>query len=97
MSKHTPGPWEFCSLNKRWGIYPASAVNDGIDYFIATTRQISDPAREKANARLMAAAPDLQAALDALGKAISEADELDDPAIYAAMTKARAALSKSDT
>lgn len=59
MSAHTPGPWDFCGLNKRWGIYPASAVNDGIDYFIATTRQISFPEREKANARLMAASPKL--------------------------------------
>lgn len=57
MSEHTPGPWEFCGLNKRWGIYPTSAVNDGIDYFIATTRQIGDPEREKANGRLIAASP----------------------------------------
>lgn len=65
MSKHTPEPWGFCRLNKRWGIYPESAVNDGIDYFIATTAVISNPEREKANARLIASAPDLLEALQA--------------------------------
>lgn len=30
--------WDFCRLNnKKWGIYPESACNDGIDYFVAET------------------------------------------------------------
>jgi hypothetical protein len=63
-AKHTEGPWDFCRLNNgRWGIYPESAVNDGIDYFIATTRQVADPAREKDYARLMAASPKVLEAL----------------------------------
>lgn len=63
---HTPGPWDFCGLNNRWGIYPESARDDGIDYFIARTSSIQDKAREKANAQLMAAAPDFLLCAQAL-------------------------------
>jgi hypothetical protein len=37
----------------------------------------------------------LRAALDALGEAIAEADELDDPPIFDAMAKAAAALNQN--
>ena len=53
MSKHTPGPWEL------WGTASPSQVIAAENYFVAQTLGRND----EANARLIAAAPDL---LDAL-------------------------------
>ena len=53
MSKHTPGPWE------RWGRASPSQVISAGDCFVAQTLGGND----EANARLIAAAPDLLEAL----------------------------------
>lgn len=92
-AKHTPGPWDSCGLNKRWGIYPASAVNDGIDYFVAATRQLSNPETEKANARLMAAAPEQN---EALKWALDEIDALSNRLVQFAYPQGMAMLGREN-
>ncbi len=73
MSKHTPGPWTFQSPFVKSREYEVASV----------TMAKSDPVRA-ANARLIAAAPDL---LDALYAALQGHKGWDDEA-RAAITKA---------
>lgn len=56
MIKHTPGPWYYAGLagDHDFGIYPESTGRD-----IALVRDFNE-----ANARLIAAAPDMLAALE---------------------------------
>lgn len=66
MSGHTPGPWEIDGLdpyNKAFGISARNA--EGYKTPVVVWRGMGRPASEegKANARLIAAAPDLLAAL----------------------------------
>lgn len=71
-SEFTPGPWSVFepktpSLCYEGGDYPATIVSDGVHIATmpgARTRGLSDTAR--ANARLIAAAPDLLLALERL-------------------------------
>ncbi len=74
MTKHTPGPWMY---HMGRGAYPRYHIQTTSGYQIASTTQVLDlpsaaneNASKKANARLIAAAPDL---LDAL---ITAADYL---------------------
>lgn len=64
MSKHTPGPWNAVNTGKHWN-------NPSIDNWVITFNedgeQIVDHVYEEADARLIAAAPDL---LDALRDAL---------------------------
>ncbi|ALN79475.1 hypothetical protein [Lysobacter antibioticus] len=74
----TPGPW---STGKGYGLHGVEIVGDGGNYFVCgiahVERDVCDPdgrktgtrplARGWANARLIAAAPDLFAALDHIG------------------------------
>ena len=64
-AKHTPGPWKFGKeLTARSGEWLVSfdAGSKGRGIAIAETR--TGPGSEEANARLIASAPDLLAALD---------------------------------
>lgn len=78
MNKHTPGPWTVNSMTRIEG--PAFGL-------IASVRGSLDDEQTHANARLIAAAPDLSALLaeavsrvddlvDALGKSIIEVEDL---------------------
>lgn len=71
MSKHTPGPWRFSDNTKWWKTNPFSVTvpKKGVH----GTAVANIPARAtismeeaQANARLIAAAPDLLAALNAM-------------------------------
>lgn len=95
--KHTPGPWgevsdEFGNCQR--GIeYPERR-----DHFLAVV-QCGDPDELDANARLIAAAPDLLAALDELLRVtvddmLADGYELND-AQFAARSKALAAIAKA--
>ena len=67
MSKHTPGPWKYgAELSSRTGEWLISfdAGNRGRGIGIAETRPGSG--QEEANARLIAAAPELLEALEEL-------------------------------
>ena len=61
---HTPGPWAhgFDSLNATWNVMDADARM----YTTVKPRGNQNPAEIEANARLIASAPDLLAALEAL-------------------------------
>lgn len=82
--KHTPGPWSITeSCMNAWEI-------DGLDRSIATVNAVEDIAPEdEANARLIAAAPDLLAALQDFLHA--------DPDVFAEeLAAARAAIAKAE-
>ena len=82
MSKHTPGPWEL------WGTASPSQVIAAENYFVAQTLGRND----EANARLIAAAPDLLVACKELLEVWEEA-----PAYgHASAVKARAAIAKAE-
>lgn len=62
MSKHTPGPWVF-QAHDHW--LPAVVIGESVWHAgLVTGRE--RPGEHEANARLIAAAPDLLAALKAL-------------------------------
>lgn len=91
MAKHTKGPWRKCS--------PASKRNNGQRIIIvgANDRAIGDvwtlDEEGQANARLIAAAPDLLAALQDMVALVQEKGM---PARWAkTLNKSRAALSKA--
>lgn len=66
MSKHTPGPWVYVAgrFNGRHAKSASGSVMsaDAYGWYIAT---IEDAPEAESNARLLAAAPDLLAALEA--------------------------------
>ena len=68
MTEHTPGPW---AVRRRDSLVPSHMIMaPGKDTPIATTRMTGpdtddyDESEEIANARLMAAAPDMEKALE---------------------------------
>lgn len=96
QQKHTPGPWKFGfeSASSDWAI-----VTDASGGVVANVNAesgpdaISAPATRKmpreANARLIAAAPDLLAACQKIVDAVEDGDEM------AAIEMARAASAKA--
>jgi len=97
MGKHTPGPWELdadpTATNPVW-IIPTNGVKNG-DYWSVCK---CDGPNAKTNARLIAAAPDLLAALRAL---ITEWDRpreipADPDWCDAIVGQARAAIAKAE-
>ena len=58
MSKHTPGPWK-----ANFAISQAAYIFGGDRNFARVYNEWQDEANQEANARLIAAAPDLLAAL----------------------------------
>jgi hypothetical protein len=76
MSKHTPGPWKFHKQARTIAIFTASNADTVASVPIS---QIVDNTRREADARLIAAAPELLEALKAalyLGDFRSEAAQL---------------------
>ena len=89
MSKHTPGPWlsNPCGLSGDFGIYPDTEP----EFKIATLGYSGDSSETQANARLIAAAPDLlQALKDVLGivRSVHEVPPTRATAAEAAIAKA---------
>ncbi|WP_077961682.1 hypothetical protein [Ensifer adhaerens] len=64
MSKHTPGPWMARYDDRRDNYQIFGEGKDGMRPWLAITKCESVPAQHEANARLIAAAPDLLAALN---------------------------------
>jgi len=92
--KHTPGPWFAVRNSCYWEVNPAREVGDYDTPFTVADCCASDPGDttglQEANARLIAAAPDLLAALEGL-LAI-----LDAGALYETQSvAARAAIAKA--
>ena len=91
MSKHTPGPWEISDghVYAKGGLSPICC-----DYEVDGT--VCLVVRNEANARLIAAAPTLLAALqDVLASAVP--NEHEHPTMYAAWANARAAIAKAES
>lgn len=97
MSKHTPGPWEA----RGWSIkYPGNGVRVCVvDQADKALKQFGDYDEDmavcKANARLIAAAPEL---LEALRNLLADAESLgiDDSTVSGSAIEARAALAKAN-
>jgi hypothetical protein len=86
MSKHTPGPWEVVFIEKRKRVYYATIVAEPSKLHLATLFSLHID-ELKANANLIAAAPDLEDALWAMAGAAkllqalhndSESDDVDE-------------------
>jgi hypothetical protein len=90
MSSFTPGPWNIFK-----GIWELEIEADGIA--ICDLCQRGDEEQELANARLIAAAPDLLEALEFMLSVFNETypDVADDEEDREAWAKARAAIKKA--
>lgn len=96
MSKHTPGPW----LAERdgsdnWNV--VSPAFTGFDYFVVGTEGLyRGDGSDEANARLIAAAPELLAALESLRDGVLNIRGVDvDAYCPDEFAAARAAISKA--
>lgn len=90
MSAHTPGPWRVDAITNSLGtIETADGVSIGQAFQVRPHRDDLHSIERKANARLMAAAPDLLAALE---EAIEYIPARDRSVLIA---KARAAIAKA--
>jgi len=96
MSKHTPGPWIAAAYGD-YGDYDGKCrviLGEGGDIRTAVVLGFNNP-ENAANARLIAAAPDLLEALSSLASQHSESDLRADPDLHAAVKRARAAIAKA--
>lgn len=103
MSKHTPGPWEIVQMDH--GIVvrtesPKKTRYDASRYAVVGGFERSDPeqlAEAIANARLIAAAPDLLKSLvDLVGLANAAMREVGEYDIETELADARAAIAKAE-
>jgi hypothetical protein len=105
MSPHTPGPWEVVrhehADGELWLSVNQHADANGMKEWIAEIKYLcTDPERQKANARLIAAAPELLAACKALIDAI---DATASPVLSASnlepgrVSLARTAIAKAES
>ena len=107
MSAHTPGPWEPCVLDRQLSEIPSYvetciAASGGKDFlFVSGWREdgevdichVGNGPRSLANARLIAAAPEL---LEALKEIIAAADGDGWNQLDASFATARAAIAKAE-
>lgn len=84
QTTHTPGPWEVLA-GPEWGGFTV-----GGQRIVATMREWGFPGEAEANARLIAAAPDLLAALESAEDVLSETDTH-----LSTLHKVRAAIAKA--
>ncbi len=91
-TQHTPGPWSVAEKENRDDLdLPYWCVFSLSDAETAPSRAYGDtPEQRKANAGLIAAAPDLLAALDRIKDYV-----MGDPVAASALTQARAAIAKA--
>lgn len=96
MTEHTPGPWSIVEYGD--DECPTLVIHKDTESrvcFMATPGSNGDPAVIEADARLIAAAPDL---LEALGDLIADAEmQMKNPSYHMpfSMPKARAAIAKA--
>jgi hypothetical protein len=89
---HTAGEWEANRYDEIWAVEVLDGGAAALKVFVASAHPVEDAARSRANARLIAAAPDLLAALKRIvslcaGYPLLSA-ELDIPVAVAAICKA---------
>ena len=90
MSKHTPGPWRVVDS---WTDHMVEGQNG--EEIIWQDGPHNTPTINKANARLIAAAPELLEALEHMLQSFLITQSLDDYPIEAPCNKARAAIAKA--
>lgn len=94
VSGHTPGPWGYCyDGSSDWSIGEAS---DPQGKFVANIWD-KDDVRAAANARLIAAAPDLLAALKDLREAVKTVPEMNHIRFDALGIKVNNAIARAET
>ena len=96
MSKHTPGPW-FCPTPLHGTFYVEARIDGGMLQEVASCGPTAEPSQQAANARLIAAAPELLEALHgmlALDEEHHQRGHCDDD-VCAEVRKARAAIAKA--
>ncbi len=94
MTKHTPGPWKVV----KWDYEECFSIQDETKYRVAGIKPalIEDVEIAKANARLIAAAPELLEALDELAKAFyTLSGNAIQPRFESTMVSAMAAIKKA--
>jgi len=87
MNTHTPGPWHIGTRSSGRAIYGSKGEE------VATFTGLSMPDEELANARLIAAAPEL---LDALKWAVQQIEDDLDPDHQTAMDACLAAIARAE-
>lgn len=86
MAKHTPGPWAVVGAN-------IEQIEEGVEIATVSEYRTMTP-RQAANARLIAAAPDLLAALQSALNQLSALSFADDRIVYT-RERARAAIARA--
>lgn len=92
-SKHTPGPWLVDAIGNVWADRDTKICDMREQPKQAECYRKKSDAEHEANARLIAAAPELLEALETLST--EEWRDDDDPVLRAARVKARAAIAKA--
>jgi hypothetical protein len=99
MNKHTPGPWFAEANDSYWEVNPMNGGDDGIPFSVANVCCSSpgyrDGGLQEANARLIAAAPELLEALRELLEDTQHANHDCGDLSYCPVSKARAAIAKA--
>lgn len=98
QTKHTPGPWAVTAVGSCFAIHPAASENERDDFCRLTPHNYhpcgwdAAKAETDANARLMAAAPELA---DALAWALDQIEDDLDLDHQEALAYARAVLARA--
>ena len=103
MSSHTPGPWRYDTDPNGWEFRiaqgddaPYTPGYSDVAHFAVNTVRGESRDTQEANARLIAAAPDLLAALEAIWPFVEEDDGgFATPQYQAAIDQVRAAIAKA--
>jgi hypothetical protein len=91
MTEHTPGPWEISQEPPRWIIQAKGEIGKK-----AVAYMVGDFVKCAANARLIAAAPELMAALEDMLEFAANVHAGRNQSInYSGMDRARAAIAKA--
>lgn len=90
MSKHTPGPW-FAPTPTYRTFYVEARIGNRMLQEVASCGPTADPAQQAANARLIAAAPELLEALTLLVAGIENSVSK----TYIPLVRANAAIAKA--
>ena len=90
MSKHTPGPW-FVPAPTYRTLYVEARIGNMMLQEVASCGPTADPAQQAANARLIAAAPEL---LEALADCVAHM-HWTQPQGETALKKAKAVIAKA--
>lgn len=101
MNKHTPGPWVATAVSEyEWSIHNANGHPAPHALVIAPNGDLLRRMRSRANARLIAAAPEMLEALEiaflALGREGGNAVGTSVPGVRDAWLKARAAIARAE-